>query len=146
VVRVLRFETTGVRLARTRVAGAEDSHRAGLRLALALPSWGLTHVLLLCDGLRVDGAALVRGMTAALPSDAAIFGAPSWGRERLEETLVVGGGVAELGTAVAVGLYGTRVRVRQGSHADAPFDLDERPAGPAPERGLDPAIGADSLA
>jgi len=124
---IIRFDHSEARLARARVAGIEDSHAAGLRLALALPSWGLSHVLVLFDGLHVDGAALVRGLTAALPSGAAIIGAPSWDRERPGETLVVGGGAAESGIAAAVGLYGKQIRVQRGSAA-FPFEIEERPA------------------
>lgn len=115
VVSVIRFEHTTVRLARAGVLNPEQSHDVGTQLAVALPAAGLTHVLVLSDGLRVNGTELVRGLMAALPEGVTVTGGLSADGERFQETLVVGGTIAESATAAVVGLYGDRLRVGYGS-------------------------------
>jgi hypothetical protein len=115
VCTVVRFEHTAVRMACTALTGPTDSNAAGRRLALGLSSSGLTHVLVLSDGLAVNGTELVRGLTAALPPNVTVTGGLSADGDRFRRTLVLNGGVPESGTIAAVGLYGARLRVGYGS-------------------------------
>ncbi len=83
-----------------------SSFDLGARLADMLPADGLVHVLVLSDGLRVNGTDLVRGLTARLPPDVTITGGLSGDGARFEETLVLWDGPAAPNTIAVVGLYG----------------------------------------
>ncbi|MBW3655984.1 MAG: FIST C-terminal domain-containing protein [Gemmatimonadetes bacterium] len=91
------------------------SRHAGRALAGSLDPEGLRHVLVLSDGLRVNGSDLVQGLSERLPPDVAATGGLSADGSRFERTLVgVDGEVAE-GMVAAVGFYGAALRVGYGS-------------------------------
>src|SRR5439155_9271156 len=92
-----------------------DSFQAGERLARALNSPGLAHVLVISDGLAVNGSDLVAGMVKHLPPDVAITGGLSGDGARFEQTLVCLDGQPEPGKIAALGFYGDRLKVGYGS-------------------------------
>jgi hypothetical protein len=118
---------TAIQFEHTRVQGAcinlrevqnhtgEPSFLIGQHLARALPHSDLVHVLVLSDGLNVNGSELVAGLTEHLPSTVTITGGLSGDADRFQETLVFWDGKATSNTVVALGLYGTRLRVGFGS-------------------------------
>ena len=77
----------------------------------------LTHVLVLSDGLRVNGSHLVRGLAEHLPEGVTITGGLAGDGARFGETRVFGSGAPEQGVIAAVGLYGSRLTVGFGSSA-----------------------------
>jgi hypothetical protein len=87
----------------------------GVALARSMPQEGLRHLLVLSDGLRVNGSRLVDGLESALPTDVTVTGGLSGDGERFEETLVVSDGPPESGTVGAVRFYGERLKVGFGS-------------------------------
>jgi hypothetical protein len=105
------FRGTGLRGARQRVESGSDSFEAGAALARQLPTEGLVHVLVLSDGLRVNGSALVRGLTSALPPQVTLSGGLSGDGARFQQTRVLLDGPAEEGLVAAVGLYSRRLQV-----------------------------------
>ena len=113
VVTAIRFERTRILGRSTRIEGPEDSRAAGERLARALDSEGLVHVLVLSDGLHVNGSKLVEGLAGNLPPAVTVTGGLSGDGPRFKETLVLGGrdGLAEARTIAAVGFYGNSLRV-----------------------------------
>lgn len=113
---------TAVHFERTRVDGAKikldtvtSSREAGERLARHLKPEGLAHVLVLSDGLKVNGSDLVKGLTANLPQNVTVTGGLSGDGARFQETLVVWDGPAEPDTVAILGLYGDQVRIGYGS-------------------------------
>ncbi len=69
-VAVARFERTELAYAQARVDDAAGSRGAGEAIARALLRPDLRAVLVLSDGLHVNGTALVEGLNAVLPSRA----------------------------------------------------------------------------
>jgi hypothetical protein len=114
-VTAVAFSDTHVRAAETLLRDAADSSHAGRRLAAALPSEGLVHVLIISDGINVNGSELVKGMTAILPAQVAITGGLSGDGGRFQKTAVYFNGTACDNRIVAVGLYGKHLRVGYGS-------------------------------
>ncbi|WP_374594179.1 FIST signal transduction protein [Aquabacterium sp.] len=111
----VRFEHTRVRKAHTRVQGAPDSHAAGARLARDLAAPDLRHVLVLSDGLTINGTALAAGLRESLPPAVAVTGGLAGDGARFEHTcLRLDDDVIDQGVA-AVGLYGERLQVGYGS-------------------------------
>jgi hypothetical protein len=125
VVTAVEFSHTQLRGERVRLDQVENSHQAGTRLAevlpRALPSLchngedRLTHLMILSDGLKVNGSELVRGLSAHLPSEVTVTGGLAGDGARFEETLVLWNGEAQKNVVVALGLYGSRLRVGFGS-------------------------------
>jgi hypothetical protein len=115
VVTAVRFEYTQLKSARVNVNDVENSIQAGMRLAQALDQPGLAHVLVLSDGLKVNGSDLVKGLTARLPSGVTVTGGLSGDGEHFHETFVLSDSAPASGTIAAVGLYGDRLRVGYGS-------------------------------
>jgi hypothetical protein len=154
VATAIHFEHTPVRTAQTSLDENADSQQAGEFLARALPqSVGavegrteekLAHVLVLSDGLRVNGSDLVRGLMKHLPEGVAVTGGLAGDGARFRETLVFKGDAPEKGAIAAVGLYGSRLKVGFGSlggwdpfgpervvtrsKGNVLFELDGRPA------------------
>ena len=93
----------------------EDSAAVGARLAGQLSPRGLRYVMVLSDGLRVNGSALVRGMSARLPTETTLSGGLAGDDGEFAATLV---GLNELptpGQVVAIGFYGDRLAIGHGS-------------------------------
>ncbi|HEY7767337.1 FIST signal transduction protein, partial [Longimicrobium sp.] len=115
VATAVSFAHTQVRVGRVSLDAFGSSEEAGRALARSLEPAGLVHVLVLSDGLHVNGTELVKGLSEQLPRGVAATGGLSGDGSRFERTLVgVDGDVAE-GTVVAVGFYGPRLRVGYGS-------------------------------
>jgi hypothetical protein len=111
VATAIEFESTPVRIAATEIAGSSDSRAAGQRLAAGLAGDGLAHVLVLSEGLHVNGSDLVAGLASGLPERVAVTGGLAGDGPRFGETLVLHGDQARMRAAVAVGFYGSNIRV-----------------------------------
>ena len=112
VVTAVRFDRTSIRGCSTTIAGPEDSLAAGERLARSLADDGLVHVLVLSDGLHVNGSKLVEGLARHLPEQVTVTGGLSGDGSRFKETLVIGGPPdPEPNTIAALGLYGDGLRI-----------------------------------
>jgi hypothetical protein len=115
VTTAIRFEHTPVRLAVEPVPDSGASFAAGAALARALPADGLVHVLVLSDGLRVNGTELVNGLRSLLPEAVIVTGGLSGDGARFQRTLVMADAPAREGLAAALGFYGERIRIGHGS-------------------------------
>jgi len=94
---------------------ADGSAAAGAALAQALAAPDLVHVLVISEGLDINGEALVRGLGEKLPSGVSVTGGLSADGEQFQETAVLFGQAAQKNTVAAVGLYGTALKVGYGS-------------------------------
>lgn len=113
-VAVVRFDHTRLRRAFTSVDGAADSFDAGVRLAAQLGGEDLRAVLVLSDGLCVNGTPLVDGLTGHLPAGVSITGGLAGDGSRFAHTWVLDRGQPEANRICAVGFYGERLRVGHG--------------------------------
>jgi len=111
----LRFERSGARTATVLVKDSAESAGAGETLAKALDKSGLVHVLVLSDGIRVNGSDLVRGLASGLPPNVTVTGGLSGDGTDFLKTVVLCDGPAEPGLVAAIGLYGDRLEVGYGS-------------------------------
>jgi hypothetical protein len=114
-VAVARFAHTTLRRAEAAVVAPTDSRRAGRELAGALVAPGLRGVLLLSDGLRVNGTELLNGVKEVLPAEVVVTGGLAGDGDRFAATWVVAQGRPTAGIVSAIGLYGDRIRVGHGS-------------------------------
>ncbi len=102
----LEFSKTTLRIETASVADSTESHSAGAVLAGRLRDPGLRHVVVLSDGLNVNGSALVSGLAENLPPDVGVTGGLSGDGDRFEETLLLVDDHLSSRAVVAVGFYG----------------------------------------
>ncbi|MGB8658403.1 MAG: FIST N-terminal domain-containing protein [Candidatus Zixiibacteriota bacterium] len=115
VVTAVSFEHTQLEGAQIKIAEVGNSFQAGERLAQSLDKEGLVHVLVLSDGLKINGSDLVKGLTKHLPEKVTVTGGLSGDGGRFEETLVLLDGPPQKDTIAVLGLYGNRLKVGYGS-------------------------------
>lgn len=114
VATAVRFDRTTVRAA-TAAVTALDSAAAGAALAHSLAAPDLVHVIVISEGLDINGEALVRGLGEQLPAGVSVTGGLSGDGEQFQETVVLFGNAARRNTVAAVGLYGSHLEVGCGS-------------------------------
>lgn len=114
-VAITRFERTTVRVAGAPVATPDDSEAAGRQVAAALQGPELRGVFVLSDGLGVNGSALVKGLSGALPAEVVVTGGLAGDGPRFERTWVLHDGAPTQQRVEAVGFYGEHVRIGHGS-------------------------------
>ncbi len=114
VATAVQFAHTRVRAASAPVTAA-DSAAAGAALAQTLAAADLVHVIVISEGLDINGEALVRGLGEKLPAHVSVTGGLSADGELFQETAVLFGDTPRKNTVAAVGLYGSRLKVGCGS-------------------------------
>ena len=115
VATVLRFEHTQVRGKEKALGRSEDSEAVGRALAADLTGPDLAHVLVVAEGIHVNGSSLVRGLSAGLPEGVRVSGGLAGDGERFGQTLVATRVGVMPERVAAVGLYGTRLKIGCGS-------------------------------
>jgi hypothetical protein len=115
VATAVSFEHTELKGSSIRLGQGKDSFEAGTALAKSLEPAGLVHVLVLSDGLGVNGSELVRGLTRNLPDSVTVTGGLAADGDRFKKTLVFWNAAPETGTISILGLYGNRLKVGCGS-------------------------------
>ncbi len=140
---VVRFDATDVAHASAPVAGAGESRTAGASLARQLARRSLRAVLVLSDGISVNGSELLRGINDEI-GDVPVSGGLAADGDRFRRTWVMAAEAPSVGRVAAVGLYGERIRVSHGSRGgwdifgpervitrstgNVLYELDNRPA------------------
>ena len=115
VVTAVSFDHTQLEGAQIKISEVENSYQVGERLAQSLDKNELSHVLVLSNGLKINGSELVKGLTMHLPEKVAITGGLSGDGGKFEETLVLLDDQPRKDTVAIMGLYGNRLKVGYGS-------------------------------
>lgn len=123
VVSAVHFDHPDFKVVATLLGDMGDSMSAGTRLATQLiDRQGLHDVLVLGQGVNINGSALIDGFQAALPAGVNLSGGLAGDGAAFKETLTLWGDVLSSRQVVAIGFYGARTRVRHGSfHGWKPF-------------------------
>ncbi len=115
-VSVARFDKTDIALTSIDVSGPNDSFATGQSLAKKLGARpGLRGVLILSEGLNVNGSELVRGVNAVLDDSVVVAGGLSGDGTRFKQTWVAVGSKLKSNVVAAVGFYGDYVQIGHGS-------------------------------
>ncbi|MDD3878662.1 MAG: FIST N-terminal domain-containing protein [Syntrophomonas sp.] len=115
VITALEFEHTRIEGRQVPLSQVQNSLQAGKYLASSLTHEDLSHVLLLSDGLHVNGSELLQGLTSSLPPGIAITGGMAGDKISFEETLVFWDAPPAPDTMAVLGFYGKHIRVGCGS-------------------------------
>ncbi|WP_373990812.1 FIST signal transduction protein [Duganella sp. BuS-21] len=109
------FDHTPVRLATHPCPGPEHSREAGRALGARLAAADLSALLILSDGLHVNGSALIAGLRAEVGEDVAISGGLAGDGPRFARTLVHADGAPQSQLVAAIGFYGPHIQITHGS-------------------------------
>ncbi|MBU2510316.1 FIST C-terminal domain-containing protein [bacterium] len=115
VVTAVQFEHSRIKKAFVRLGESVDAFKAGSLIAESLDDKELKHVFILSDGLNVNGSMLVKGLLHSLPGHVMVTGGLSGDGDRFGETYVYWGDRPESNAIVAVGFYGSKLKVGYGS-------------------------------
>ena len=115
VVTAIHFEHTQLALTKTRLQSMDDSLAAGRRLARALPLQGLRAVLVLGQGVQINGSALLVGMTDVIGVNVPITGGLAGDGGAFKQTWVLDDTGLASDSLVCVGFYGERLVFSHGS-------------------------------
>ncbi len=110
----LGFSHSTIRVAGERLENALASADCGRRLAAKLAAPDLSLVIVLSEGLHVNGDTLVRHLSQGLAPGVRIIGGLAGDGPAFEKTVVLCDGDARSGHVVAIGIYGNRLRVGHG--------------------------------
>lgn len=112
---IAKFEHTNLRIASAPVRSADDSFKAGQVIAQQLKDSTLRGILVLSDGLSVNGSELVRGLNSTVLPSVVVTGGLAGDGNRFQRTWVLQDRRPQSGWVTAVGFYGNHVRIGHGS-------------------------------
>jgi hypothetical protein len=115
-ITAVRFDHAQVQAASTRLGGMEDSFAAGQRLAHALPQTDLRCVVVLGQGVNINGSALIAGLTQVLSPGVLLTGGLAGDGANFKQTCVLHDGGVDSDHVACVGLYGDQLQVSHGSY------------------------------
>ncbi len=115
-VTAIHFEKTTLKFAEIDIVGADDSLASGETIAQMIPQEGLVHAMVFCDGLRVNGTALVKGLNNKLPKGVAVTGGLVGDGAEFTHTVLGLDHAAKEGKIILIGFYGASLKVGYGSY------------------------------
>ncbi|MTI87095.1 MAG: hypothetical protein FH748_03910 [Balneolaceae bacterium] len=121
-----------------------EVYRAGKEVTLKLPKKDLSHVMVLSEGLDINGSEVVRGISEVLPDNVKVTGGLAGDAGEFQSTSVMLDGKWQADKIVVVGFYGDAIKVGFGcyggwdtfgpdrlitrSSKNELFELDNKPA------------------
>lgn len=114
VVAVAQFDSTKLRSAHVGIESASESSEAGRQLGAELQAPDLRAVIVLSEGLGVNGTDLVHGLNEVLGDNVIVTGGLAGDGDRFGSTWVLVDGEPRTKEISAVGLYGDAVEVGYG--------------------------------
>ena len=112
---VMQFDWTTVKTATVPIPDTSQSFDVGQQIAKDLLGPDLKGVLVLSDGLLINGSELIRGLNAVLPESVVVTGGLAGDGDRFKQTWVIQNNIPTGGMVTAVGLYGDRIHLGHGS-------------------------------
>jgi len=118
----LHFDAPGICLATVELASMADSFDAGVRLARQLDQDGLHDVLILGQGVGINGSALIAGLESGLPAGVAVAGGLAADGGTFSRTFTLSTTAVCDRQIVAIGFHAPGTRLHFGSfHGWQPF-------------------------
>ncbi len=111
VLTAISFEHTKIKAVSLPITHMDESSAIGQKLAESLSKENLRHVLVLSDGVHVNGSKLVEGIRTHLPPSVSISGGLAGDGSRFEKTYVLSEEGVHCDYIAIVGFYGDRLQV-----------------------------------
>ena len=107
----LTFEHSTIKLAKAVINTSNTSHETGRILGAALKSDDLAGVLVLSEGLKINGDQLIEGLSSSVSPGVTVCGGMAADDGRFERTLLFANDLPMRGAVAAIGFYGPNVRI-----------------------------------
>ncbi|MEW6734540.1 MAG: FIST N-terminal domain-containing protein, partial [Acidobacteriota bacterium] len=117
VVAVIQFEQTTIDTAVISITAPESSYQTGNALAKRLLRPDLRGLMILSDGIQVNGSELVRGLNSILPESVVVTGGLAGDGNRFKQTWIINNGKFYTSAVSAVGFYGEALSIGYGMGA-----------------------------
>ena len=117
VATAIDFCKGSVRVATKDFSPIDNQVEVSNRLVSLLPKKGLKHILLLSDGLNMNGSALVKGANKAVDNNIPITGGLAGDDLKFEKSVVRVNSIAKSNRVVAVGFYGDSLTIESGCYS-----------------------------
>jgi hypothetical protein len=114
-VTIIQFEKSKVDVAYTQINKYLDSHDAGKKIVSALAKPDLKHLLVLSEGLNINGSSLIEGINSIKDKSVSITGGLAGDGSDFKNTWVIYQGRILTNVIVAAGFYGEHFNVEYGS-------------------------------
>jgi hypothetical protein len=109
------FEKSTIEIATAAIDSMENSYRVGQKLAAELDKEDLVHVMVLSEGLNINGSELTKGINNQLDNRISVTGGLAGDQDLFSETVIVHNHAGEKNLVVAIGFYGKDLQVGYGS-------------------------------
>lgn len=109
-ISVIQFENTPIQLEMASIRESKDSFYAGASIAQALNHFNLHSILVLSDGLNVNGSELISGLNQKTKAGVMITGGLAGDGSHFKHTWVIYNGEIFENHIVAVGFYGKHIQ------------------------------------
>jgi hypothetical protein len=109
------FEKSSIEIAREHINSAEDSFMVGEKLAGKLDKEHLVNIMIISEGLNINGSELTKGLNHRLKDRIPVTGGLAGDQANFAETVIVHNGVGEKNLVLAIGFYGDHLKVGYGS-------------------------------
>jgi len=116
VVAFIKFNSTVVQGSMIKISEKEDSFSAGEYLSAKLKKDNLIHLLILSEGLNINGSELVRGLLSRLTKKISVSGGLAADDNNFEKTYVMFNDVFDTNIIAAIGFYGDKLKVGCGCY------------------------------
>jgi len=109
------FENTPIQVVCEHIDSSEDSFRVGARLVEQLEMDNLSHVLVLSEGLNINGSELTKGINFQLKDNVSVTGGLAGDQANFRETVIVHNQPGIKNIVLAIGFYGKNIQIGYGS-------------------------------
>lgn len=110
-VAVVKFEKTALKIFAAEIKKSEDSFDVGVSVAKKLDSDTLTAILVLSEGIGVNGTDLVNGLNLGVKKPLPITGGLAGDGTAFKKTWIISDGAIYSNHVVAIGFYGDHLHV-----------------------------------
>lgn len=111
----IQFDNTTIELTSVNIKNYSSTYAAAMSLAQKVKSHDLAHVLVFSDGNLVNGSELVKGLSMHMEKNVFVTGGLAGDGADFKSTLVGLNKQPAEGEIVAIGLYGSFIKVKHGS-------------------------------
>jgi hypothetical protein len=109
------FEKSTIKVAKEQITLMEDSFKVGQQLAARLEKEDLVHIMVLAEGLNINGSRITSGLNNQLNSQISVTGGLAGDQDLFSETVVVHNAIGQKNLVIAIGFYGKHLQVGYGS-------------------------------
>jgi len=115
VVTAVHFDNTTIKVVSEEITSMEDSFAIGEKLIQKLDKIELAHVLILSEGLNINGSELAKGLNSDIELHVPITGGLAGDQAYFTETVIVHNMPGRKNLVLAIGFYGHHLQIGYGS-------------------------------